>query len=205
MTWREFLHAVTGGDGLAEAALQEFAGYCVLADNRFGVLLGVSGPAAETGLVLSALVDLVGIEAVIQIGHCFMDEPAERARLRGRALAFSSDWGGIAASTWFLPALAGEILVGANGNGVMRFVPRCKFVFGAERPAQFESLPWAVRERLVSVELRRLTPPLFLLPLNTRLRAALMGERPAIRAWAVEGLERLLARGAFPPGSVAQR
>jgi len=189
MQWISYLENVTGFDRKAVDLLQAYCGHCIWGTRSRGRLLGLAGSIAETFIFIKVLVALVGERHAIHFGGCFLDDAACRWRLRDRKLAYLTDFYAAAGSPYFLRLLQG--LPMGDGDGA-DFLPRCNFIFLAEKSVHLEELPPEVYRRTMVGQFHRLERPL-----DTEMVDRIMRETDAIRDWAFAGFERVVSHNGF--------
>ncbi|MFZ7126382.1 MAG: hypothetical protein ACOWWM_09555 [Desulfobacterales bacterium] len=191
MKWLQYLRTVTGANAQSIDLIQEFLGYCSWPDNRYGKFMAVSGGFGESFFLLRAA--RMVVERNVAISGACLDDPVCRAALDHARFAYSTDFGEIAASRYFLPFIDGDYLPGEASDGLPIMVDHhCKLILFSPRPSDFDALPSHARDRMLHVQMHR---PV--VPFDFGLLGDLRNEVADIRRWASEGLDRLTAAGRF--------
>jgi putative DNA primase/helicase len=199
--WLEFLGQILGDDQQAKDLLQEWFGYVLTGDTsqqkiamvvgptRSGkgtigrVLAGLLGPESVAGPSLSGLATNFGAESLIGRTLAVVGD----ARLSGR-----SDQGIIIER---LLSISGEdrITVDRKHRAAWQGTLPTRLMLLSNELPELRDAAMALANRLLIIELKTS----FLGREDKELTDKLLGERPGILLWAVEGWKRLRGRGHF--------
>jgi putative DNA primase/helicase len=198
--WTAFLEQLWGDDLESVHLLQEWMGYCLVADTSQQKMLLMVGPRRSgkgtIGRVMRALVGAGNVAGPTtgSLAGAFGLQP-----LIGKSLAIVSDarFGGehVAVVIERLLCISGEDTLTVDrkflGSVTMRLPTR--FVFLTNELPRLTDASNALAGRFVILRLTRS----FYGQEDTTLEAQLMAELPGILLWAIEGLRRLRGRGHF--------
>jgi putative DNA primase/helicase len=178
---------------------QEFAGYCLTRETKFGKALLLLGPGADgKTLFLNVLKALVGTENCCSVSMSELDEIFNRSSLFGKLLNVSTEMTTKAIqSDMFKAVVTGDaIQVAFKHKNPFMLIPYCKFAYASNK------IPRVLDNS--DGYFRRILPILFKHQylegdpdLDPDLEKKLMQELDGIFAWAVIGLHRLLKQNAF--------
>lgn len=199
--WLEFLCEIFGGDAQSLAALQEIFGYALTTDTRQQKLFLVVGPKRSgKGTLGRVLAELVGANNVAAPTLAGLSTNFGMSALIGKQLAIIADarLGGRADQ-----AVVTERLLSISGEDVQTIDRKHGAHWTGRLPTRFliltNELPrlsdasGALAARFVVLVLRRS----FYGKEDPTLTDKLLGELPGILLWALDGLDRLRARGHF--------
>jgi len=178
--------------------IQEFFGYCLIPDvsqHKFLWLVGAGGNGKS--ILLSTLTALVGQENVSSAMLERMGKPAVRAELHGKLVNISHEMG---ADATIADGYLKAIVAGDRIEAERKFQPSFSFEPFARIVAATNSLPHlkdttdGFFRRAVILPLTRQFEEA---EMDKRLPDKIMKELDGILVWAVQGLRRMLERGAF--------
>ncbi|WP_018126145.1 phage/plasmid primase, P4 family [Desulfovibrio oxyclinae] len=179
--------------------LQEFAGYCLTREVRFGKCLLLLGPGSDgKSTFLKILRSLVGPENCSAVRFQDLDDQFQRVALYGKQLNISTEVGSDAMeSSMFKALVTGDPVQAAfKHKDVFEFVPYCKLAFAANRlPRVLDNsdgfyrrvLPVQFKVQYLDGDPRQ----------DKHLEEKLLAELDEIFLWALEGLRRLREQGSF--------
>ena len=186
------------------ALLQEFIGYCLIADTRMCKFLWMIGAGANgKSLVLEVIEHVIGRE---NVSHAQLDRIQDenvRAELQGKLVNISSE---MSAQSTVADGYLKQIVSGDSIEAERKFQTPFSFkpyvrLIGATNalPALLDHSDGFFRRAIILTFNRRFAESEQDRTLGIRLRE----ELPGIFVWAVNGLQRLLARDRFdiPPSS----
>jgi putative DNA primase/helicase len=194
MKWKQFLNEVMQGNEHKIQLIQEFFGYCFLADNRYQqalVLLG-SGNNGKSVLleVMTSLFDKVSNLDLKQI-----EDERYVHQLQGSWLNVTSElqYKSMETTAYIKAVIAGEVIHAApKYNKGFSFRPRAKVAFATNGlPRNNDTSQGYFRRLLIINMAHNVTNP------DTDIIRKLKEERSGIFNWALEGLKRLMDRGRF--------
>jgi putative DNA primase/helicase len=177
--WLAFLEQLWADDPESIGLLQEWMGYCLVADTGQQKMLGAGNVVGPT---TSSLAGPFGLQPLI-----------------GKSLAIVSDarFGGenIGVVVERLLCISGEdtLTVDRKFQGSVTMKLPTRFMFLTNELPRMNDASGALAGRFVILRLTRS----FYGQEDTALTGQLMGELPGILLWAIEGLRRLRARGHF--------
>jgi P4 family phage/plasmid primase-like protien len=193
------IHEAFQGDDESINLLQEYAGYCLTADNSFESLLFLIGlPGSGKGTIVTML------EAMLGPARCGTFELADltnrfsRARLLGRYLVtFSEDVVGRKDSGKILAAL--KRLTGNDSVNIEQKFKEgfdaklfCRAIYSGNELPIFEDASRSLSRRLNILKFGHVPDR----PDHT-LKRRLVHEAPGLAVWAMQGLRRLLENQKF--------
>jgi P4 family phage/plasmid primase-like protien len=198
--WMQFLAELWPNDPQSPALLQEWMGYCLVADTSQQKMLLMVGPKRSgKGTIGRVMARLVGAANVVGptisgLGGAFGLQP-----LIGKSLAIVSDarfvGENIAAVVERLLCISGEDTLTIDrkylGSATMKLPTR--FVFLTNEIPRFHDVSGALAERFLILRTTRS----FAGVEDTHLDEHLTRDLPGILVWAIEGLHRLRQRGHF--------
>lgn len=199
--WLTFLHDIFGDDTESIETLQEIFGLSLTGDTRFQKLFLLIGPRRSgKGTIARVLTALVGMSNVTAPTFAGLGGPFGLESLIGKLLAIVSDarLGGradVAAITENLLRITGEDTVSVQRKHRVDWTARLRVLFliiSNELPALLDQ-SGALAGRFIVLRLNRS----FYGSEDLGLTDRLLGELPSILLWALEGLDRLRARGHF--------
>lgn len=207
--WLRFLQSILPGDSDAIGLLQEWAGYCLTADTSQQKMLGLIGPPRSgKGTVARVLARMLGTANVCGptlsgIGTNFGLWPLVNKRLAIISDARLSGRTDQAIVTERLLSISGEDALTVdrkNLEPITLKLPTRIMVCTNELP-RLSDASGALANRFMFVVLRES----FLGREDTGLTERLIEELPGVLRWAVDGWQRLRARGHFlQPASAAE-
>lgn len=199
--WKAFLGDIFEHDPKAELLLQEYTGY--LLSGRLEMqkaLLIVGPPRAGKGVISRTLQRLVGEGNSISPSLSSLSSEFGLAELVGKGLAVIEDARGstnrqAGGSVERLLNIIGEDAVSANrkNEGYWNGTLPTRFILMANEVPQFIDSSGAIKSRFMAIKLRKsyVDNP------DTTLGERISAEAPGIFNWALAGLDRLDAQGAF--------
>jgi putative DNA primase/helicase len=201
VTWLGFLHQLWPNDEQSIDALQEFFGYCLTPDTRQQKILALIGPRRSgKGTIARVLRGIVGKENVCGPTLASLGTNFGLSPMIGKTVAVISD---ARLSGKTDQAAVVERLLSISGEDALTIDRKyaepltCKLsarivILSNELP-RLTDTSGALVSRMI---LLRLTES-FLGREDHALTDKLLGERPGILLWSVEGWRRLRARGHF--------
>jgi putative DNA primase/helicase len=200
LRWLDFLSQLWGDDRESIELLQEWMGYCLVADTGQQKMLLMVGPKRSgKGTIGRVLARLVGAGNVVGPTTSSLAGPFGLQPLIGKSLAIVSDarFGGenIGVVVERLLCISGEdtLTVDRKFLGSVTMKLAVRFIFLTNELPRMNDASGALAGRFVILRLTRS----FYGQEDTALTGQLMGELPGILLWAIEGLRRLRARGHF--------
>ncbi len=198
--WIKFLEQLWGDDIESVELLQEFIGYCLVADTSQHKMLLMVGPKRSgKGTIGRVMARLVGAGNVVGPTTSSLAGPFGLQPLIGKSLAIVSDarFSGenVGVVVERLLCISGEdtLTVDRKFLGSLTMKLPTRFVLLTNELPRMNDASGALAGRFVIL---RLTNS-FYGQENTRLTEELVEELPGILVWAIEGLKRLRARGHF--------
>lgn len=179
--------------------IQEFMGYMMLRNCRFGKVLILHGPGSDgKSTMINVMRAMAGEENCSAVNFADLEKSFQRSSLYNKLLNTATEIGDHAMDSMVFKAIAtGDWINGEFKNrDVFEFRPFCKMVFGSNKlPRMFDNSDGYFR-RLLIVKFKRQ----FLEDdpdIDVNLEDKLMAELSEIFAWALVGLHRLLSQGRF--------
>lgn len=198
--WIAFLEQLFPGDPASVALLQEYFGYCLLADTRHQKALLMVGPRRSgKGTIGRVLRKLVGESNVASPTVASLAQNFGLQPLVGKTVAIVSDarfsGDNITSVVERLLCVIGEDAITIDRKYLVPITQKLavRFVFMTNELPRFADSSAALAGRFLILQLRRS----FYGQENTRLTEELLEELPGILLWAIEGWKRLRARGRF--------
>jgi putative DNA primase/helicase len=203
IVWLRFLESLWPDEPGAIATLQEFFGYCLTDDTRYQKILLIVGPRRSgKGTIGDALRSMVGEANVVGPSLAGLASNFGMAPLIGKTLALISDarLSGRADKGVVLERLlniSGEDVVSVDRKygGYWTGRMTTKLVILSNELPQIDDASAALASRFIPLQ----TQTSFLGREDHNLRDRIQRELPAILLWALDGLDRLTARGRFQP------
>lgn len=200
--WKQFLREVmltTQGEPCAEwiDALQEWFGYCLVADNTAQVSMVWVGEGRNgKGVAARCLEALLGSPSCCAVPVEQLHDPYHRAELQGKLVGFVNepDPKSMLRNGAYFKAITGGDTISARRptEKVFSFVPFCRLVISTNSIPGTKDLSAGYFRRLLILEWRRNFGPE---DADPQLDVKLREELPGIFNWAVEGLRRFRDRG----------
>ena len=199
--WHRFIREIWDEDSETITTLQEVMGYILGGGTEQQKLFGLIGPKRSgKGTILRVLTALLGAENVVGPTLSALATQFGLASLIGRPLAAISD---ARLGKQRDAYIAVERLLAISGEDTIT-VPRkykddwtgrlpTRFVLLSNELPAFEDASATIASRFIILMFRRS----FYGNENPKLTAELLEEAPGIFNWALEGFDRLIARGAF--------
>ena len=198
--WLKFLEQLWGDDLESVELLQEWMGYCLVADTRQQKIMLMVGPKRSgKGTIGRVLSRLVGAGNVVGPTTSSLAGPFGLQPLIGKSLAivsdarFSGESVGVVVER--LLCISGEdtLTVDRKFLGSVTMKLPTRFMFLTNELPRMNDSSGALAGRFVILRLIRS----FYGQEDIALAQQLMQELPGILVWAIEGLKRLRARGHF--------
>jgi putative DNA primase/helicase len=206
--WLNFLAQLWGEDAESIELLQEWMGYCLVADTSQQKMLLLVGPKRSgKGTIGRVLSRLVGVGNVVGPTTSSLAGPFGLQSLIGKSLAivsdarFTGDSVGVVVER--LLCISGEdtLTVDRKFLGSVTMKLPTRFMFLTNELPRLHDASGALAGRFVILRLVRS----FYGQEDATLTTKLMKELPGILLWAIEGLKRLRARGHFvQPAAVSE-
>jgi P4 family phage/plasmid primase-like protien len=205
--WITFLEQILGDDLESVELLQEWFGYCLVADtSQHKMLLVVGPPRSGKGTIARILTRLVGAANVVgpttsSLAGAFGLQP-----LIGKSLAIVSDarftGENVATVVERLLCVSGEdtLTIDRKYLGSVSMKLPTRFMFLTNELPRLSDASTALARRFLVVRLTRS----FYGNEDVTLTERLLAELPGILGWAIEGWKRLKARGRFVQPSSAE-
>jgi putative DNA primase/helicase len=199
--WMRFLAQLWAEDGNEKEVLQEWFGYCLLANTCQQKILAIIGlPRSGKGTIARVLIELLGRSNVANPFIRSLSGEFGMWALLDKTLAIIPDATlpkPSPALEELLKSISGEDSVDIHRKGIAPLngvrMPTRLMLLANELPA-FRDPSGALDRRLVVLK----TDRTFLGKEDIRLTNKLLEELPGILNWAIEGLMRLWKRGHFP-------
>lgn len=198
--WIKFLDQLWGDDLESIHLLQEWMGYCLVADTSQQKMLLMVGPKRSgKGTIGRVLTKLVGAGNVVGPTTSSLAGSFGLQPLIGKSLAIVSDarFGGenVSVVVERLLCISGEdtLTVDRKFLGSVTMKLPTRFMFLTNELPRMNDSSGALAGRFVILRLLKS----FYDEEDTTLTQQLMTELPGILVWAIEGLKRLRARGHF--------
>jgi putative DNA primase/helicase len=179
--------------------LQEFFGYCLTRETKFGKALLLLGPGSDgKSKVLSVLRALVGPKNCSAVSMSGLDDQFQRAALFGKILNVATEITTDAVqSEFFKSVVTGDpIQASFKHKDSFEFIPYCKLAYASNKmPRVFDNSDGFFR-RLLPVQFKRQfleNDP----DQDPDLEGKLMQELDGIFLWAIIGLHRLMENQRF--------
>ena len=178
---------------------QEYSGYCLTRQTKFGKSLLLYGPGADgKSKFIAVLRALVGPQNCSAVSMSGLDDQFQRAALFGKILNVATEITTDAIqSEMFKAVVTGDpIQASFKHKDSFEFVPYCKLVYATNKmPRVFDNSDGYFRRLLPIVFKRQFLEgdP----DLDPDLEDKLMAELDGIFAWAVYGLHRIIEQKAF--------
>lgn len=196
--WLQFLDETIQTDGPI-AQLQEFFGYCLTRDTRYGKALLMLGPGSDgKSKVIKILREIVGPQNCSAVTLAGLEDQFQRAALFGKMLNVGAEVTTEAVqSEFFKNIVTGDsIQASFKHKDSFEFTPYCKLVYAMnKRPRVFDNSDGFFR-RILPIQFKRQfleNDP----AMDPDLEEKLMLEIDGIFAWAVMGLHRLIDQKRF--------
>jgi len=200
--WSDFLDQVQPGPkyGPNVEALQRFAGYILLPDNRFEKALFLKGEGGNgKGVFIDVQAAVVGEEYVSALSIHDLSERFKTYRLETAILNISTEMNPKtpAVAEKLKQVISGD-LIGAERKygGEYEFRPRTKFIFSLNRRPTIPDVGWALERRLIIVPFDQTFDES---KKDVRLREKLTDPEvlTGVFMWNLTGLERLMKEEGF--------
>jgi len=196
--WLKTLNEIMEGDLQKIELLQEFFGYCLVADNdqkKGLLLLGDTDTGKST--ILFILTDLLGEENVSNVPLQYLPNPQYTPLMINKMVNIDADVNKNAGDyeREFKVITSGEAVT-CNQKHIptFKFIPKCKIVLAANIFPKITDHSSAFYQRLMIIPCnRRFTEA----EKNRNLHKLLKEELPGIFNWACQGLWRFKERGRF--------
>ena len=183
--------------------MQEFAGYCLTRETKFGKALLLFGPGADgKSKFIAVLRALVGPQNCSAVSMSSLEDQFQRAALFGKILNVAGEVTTDAMqSEMFKAVVTGDpIQASFKHRDSFEFIPFAKLIYATNKmPRVFDNSDGYFR-RILPVEFKRQyleDDP----DVDPDLEAKLMQELDGIFAWAVIGLHRLIGKVPRDDGS----
>lgn len=194
--WFQFLEETIQNPAVIDQ-LQEFFGYCLTRDTRYGKALFLFGPGADgKSTVIKILRHMVGIQNCSSIGFADLEDQFLRSSLYNKLLNISTEVGAKALDSPFFKAIVtGDPITAAfKHQDAFDFTPYCKLIFAANKKPRVLDNSDGFFRRVLPIQFKRQ----FLgKDADTELEEKLLGELSQIFAWSLEGLHCLRKQGGF--------
>lgn len=175
-------------------ALQEFAGYCALHDNRYRRFLALTGGLTECRSFILGLMAILKTKYVQHINGMDLELSTRRADLVDQDVIVSIGDVRDTLRASFFKEIVDGVPVPVHKNG-MEWFPhqlRCKPIVISEHLSDFYNWPEEISGRMLLVHMDRPVTTTFWTDFKAALR-----DKESIWKWAEAGYLRLLARGGF--------
>jgi putative DNA primase/helicase len=200
--WLEFLDSIWGNDPESIATLQEWFGYCLTSRTDLQKMLMIVGPKrAGKGTIVTLMEHLLGPDSVTSTSLAALNKDFGLANLDDQQLAIMGDVRfrskDDADAVQNLLSITGEDKVLVNRKFITAYpvrLPTRIMMMSNELPKLTDE-SGALKSRIILLKLTKT----FLGQEDLTLKNRLIEERAlsGIFNWALEGLDRLLARGRF--------
>ncbi|MGE4193091.1 MAG: phage/plasmid primase, P4 family [Pseudodesulfovibrio sp.] len=196
--WKQFLEETVKTKEVI-MQLQEFAGYCLTREVRYGKCLLLLGPGSDgKSVFLKIIRALVGHDNCAAVQFKDLDDQFQRVAIYNKLLNISTEVGSEALeSSMFKAIVTGDpIQASFKHRDVFTFTPYVKLAFAANRlPRVLDNsdgfyrrvLPIQFKEQFLDGDPRQ----------DPHLEDKLMQELSEIFLWALVGLDRLRRQGGF--------
>ncbi len=177
--------------------LQEFAGYCLTRDTRYGKCLLLVGPGSDgKSTFLKMLRELVGPQNCAAVSFQDLEDQFYRSSLYNKLLNISTEVGSRALeSPIFKAIITGDPISAAfKHQNPFEFSPYCKLAFAANKLPRVLDNSDGFFRRMLPIRFKKQ----FLGPdADIGLLDILQDELSEIFLWALAGLQRLREQGGF--------
>lgn len=181
------------------AQLQEYFGYSLTRDTRFGKALLLLGPGSDgKSKVIKLLREIVGPQNCSAVPFSGLEDQFQRAALFNKMLNIGAEVTTDALQSEFFKAIVtgDSIQASFKHKDSFEFTPFCKLVYAMnKRPRVLDNSDGFFR-RILPIQFKRQfleSDP----AMDPDLEEKLMAELDGIFAWAVQGLHRLLQQKRF--------
>lgn len=194
--WLKFLgETIQDPDSIKQ--FQEFAGYCLTRDVRYGKCLLLLGDGSDgKSTALKILRQLVGKQNCSSVGFEDLDDQFHRSALKDKLLNTATEVGSKALESNLLKALVtgDEVRAAFKHKDGFDLESYCKFAFSTNRlPRVLDNSDGFFRRLLII----RFKQQFMGAADDTNLMAKLEKELSEIFSWALVGLHRLMDQGCF--------
>lgn len=198
--WPSFVMSMFGDDLERIHLLQEWMGYLLTTDTSRQKMLAFIGlPGSGKGTLLRVITHLLGADTVGSIGIAGLGEPHGLEHIVDKRLVTLTDVQSVGRNADVaverLAAISGQDKISVNPKNKRQYdtFASCRFMMAANRVPNLPDRDGALQRRLLVLKFTRS----FADRPDDRLLDRLLTELPAIFNWALEGLDRLRARGRF--------
>lgn len=196
--WLKFLEETIQTEGPIKQ-LQEFFGYSMTRDTRFGKALLLLGPGSDgKSKVIKMLREIAGAKNCSAVPFAGLEDQFQRAALFGKMLNIGAEVTTDALQSEFFKAIVtgDSIQASFKHKDSFEFTPYCKLVYAMnKRPKVLDNSDGFFR-RILPIQFKRQfleNDP----AMDPDLEDKLMAEIDGIFAWALQGLHRLLEQKRF--------
>ena len=202
--WLQFIQEVTNGDSERAAVLQEFAGYILVPDCRFGKMLFLKGEGNNgKNLFCTILRDVFSKDNCSAVPADKFGDNFQMIKLKDSVLNISSETSKAlnkSRDNLFKVATGDDLHDSYKGRDVITFTSRAKLILCMNDYPEINDNTYALERRLLFVDfpIKFVKHPRgeFEKVIDTDLAATLRKELPGIFNWCYEGAKRLmLVRG----------
>ena len=203
--WLQFIQEVTNGDSERAAVLQEFAGYILVPDCRFGKMLFLKGEGNNgKNVFCETLRDVFSKDNCSAVPAYKFGENFQMINLRDSVLNISSETSKAlnkSRDNLFKVATGDDLHDSYKGRDVITFTSRAKLILCMNDYPEINDNTYALERRLLFVDfpIKFVKHPRgeFEKTMDTRLAARLKKELPGIFNWCYEGAKRLIKNEGF--------
>jgi len=194
--WLQFLdETIQTTEAIMQA--QEFAGYCLTRETRYGKCLFLLGPGADgKSTFLKILRKLVGEQNCAAVAFRDMEDQFYRSALYNKLLNISTEVGSAAMESMYFKAICtGDAISAAFKNKTpFEFEPFCKLAFAANKLPRVKDNSDGFFRRVLPISFKR---QFFGDADDKWLESKLEAELSGIFQWALAGLYRLRKQNGF--------
>ncbi len=184
--------------------LQEFSGYCLTRETRYGKAAFLLGPGADgKSLYLKLLRKLIGPQNCSAVSFKDMEDQFYRSAVYNKLLNISTEVGAAAVgSEYFKAIVTGDPIMAAFKNKTpFEFLPFCKLAFAANKLPRVLDNSDGFFRRVLPISFKR---QFFGKDRDTHLEEKLTEQLSEIFVWALVGLHRLWKQDGFTESEETQ-
>ncbi len=197
--WLPFLQDVIP-DPLVRTQLQQFFGYCLTRETRYGKCLLLHGPGSDgKSTILKILQAMIGTHncSAVQMGN--LEDPFERATLHNKLLNIATEEDKKAFGSAFFKAIVTGDFINASfkHKDFFTFRPYAKLAFASNFFPQVSDNTDGYYRRILGIKFTKQFGPGFDAEEDKYLEDKLLRQLPGIFLWSLEGLALLREHDGF--------